>query len=644
MCGICGAVGLTDLSTLDAMAECLSHRGPNSLGTHRDESVMLANQRLSIIDIDGGDQPIYNEDGDVVVVYNGEIYNYPSLRAELETAGHTFSTETDTEVLVHGYEEYGTGIFERLNGMFAVAVWDMTADRLLLARDRAGVKPLYYASVGDAVVFGSEPKSILKSGQIKPAIDESALQYFLQLRYSPPSTSLFKGIETLRPGTYLDVRRENGKWVHSTSQYWRPSPTSDPPGNPAKAVRETLKRAVDRQLMSEVPVGFYLSGGLDTSSVVAMASELTDEPIHTFCMGFDDEEWDERADARAVADHFGTVHHELSIDGDFMNDFPEMIWYADEPKRNLYPYYVAEKMSEHVTVALGGLGADELFGGYVYRYNRLHELEQRRAVESPSAKELLMNRATQLAELQREEGSLEDDRLLEEINVLKHIDDPETLYVLLNSTDVIGDHQFYEDRVFGENLQDEMPPSKKIQNDDPGEGKSLREKALYWDFRVKLPDDFLLVEDRMSMAHSLESRVPFLDNELINLAFRLSASKKFSGKEDPSVGKVVLQEAMRPVLPDPVFEKDKQGFTMPTLPFVRNELLDHARAILDSPYIVDRGLVSESYLRNLLARTPSKDLVHHYKLLWKLVALEIWCQMYIVGDLTGPERIESYYT
>jgi len=646
MCGVSGAVGLSDPSILDQMARCLTHRGPDNIGTHLDDEVMLANNRLSIIDIEGGDQPVYNEDGDVVVVYNGEIYNYQPLRADLEAAGHQFSTATDTEVLVHGYEEYGTDIFTRLNGMFAVALWDDSRERLLLARDRAGIKPLYFAPVEGGIMFASEPKSLLQTPWLEPAVDTQALEYFLQLRYSPPDTTLFSRIETLLPGQYLDISREDGEWDSTETQYWSPLESKrDPPSNPVTAVENVLENAVERQLMSDVPVGFYLSGGLDTSSIVALASDLQDEPIHTFCMGFNDQEWDERADAQVVADHFGTNHHEVTLDQQFMEDFPEMIWHADEPKRNLYPYYVAEAMSEHVRVALGGLGADELFGGYVYRYNRLMEFEQIRQTATSIDNSLVNNVAGQITDWQLEHGGLDQDSVLEEVGPIRHIDDPARLYVLLNSTDVIADIESLDDRIFGPELAVEQTPADTVRDRLSGmEDRSLTEQALNWDFTLKMPDDFLLVEDRMSMAHSLESRVPFLDNEVIDVVLSLPHDERMRGMANGNVGKAVLRRAMRDRLPDAVFEKDKQGFTMPTYPFVRDEMLPHAKNILDNPAIVRNGLVQADYLDAILTHDCSQDLVNHYKMLWKLVALEIWYQMYIVEGANGPEAIEHYYS
>lgn len=650
MCGICGAFGPDIDPPLHTMGECQCHRGPESTGTYEDDLASLSNQRLRVIDVEGGDQPIYNENGDVVVVYNGEIYNFKSLREELRAVGHTFTTDTDTEVLVHGYEEYDTDLFQRLNGMFAVAIYDATESRLLLARDRAGIKPLYVAPLQDGLAFASEPKALLQDGLVEPEVDTEALRYFLQLRYSPSHTTLFEGIETILPGTYLDIKQTQDGIDWTTETYWTLEKTPNtPPSNPVNAVRETLRSAVSRQLISDVPIGFYLSGGLDTSSVVAMASELRDDPIHTFCMGFQDAEWDERDDARAVANHFDTIHHEITIEDEFMQDFPEMIWHADEPKRNLYPYYVSKAMSEHVTVALGGLGADELFAGYVYRFNRLRELERFRQIKAKQTKATVESMAEQLIDEQLSSGTFEDDSELEELSVMRHLEDPSQLYVLLNSSDVLGDIEAYETRVFGEALSSGAKPTEFIQSRWPPDESSLCEQALEWDFTVKLPDDFLLVEDRMSMAHSLESRVPFLDNELIDLAFSIPFSQKFEGTggstSGRAVGKGILREAMVDVLPDAVFEKDKQGFTMPTYEFARTELFDHAERILDNPNIVKEGLVQSSYVDKSLEKGPKQEMTHHHKLLWKLVALEIWYQMYISGeDVTPPQSIDDYST
>lgn len=646
MCGIAGGVGTVDGDALDAMASRLVHRGPDSRGTYVEDDAMLASRRLRVIDLESGDQPITNEDGDVVVVYNGEIYNFRSLRDDLEDEGHVFTTDTDTEVLVHGYEEHGEAIFDRLNGMFAAAIWDADRGRLLLGRDRMGVKPLYTAVADDTVLFASEPKAILAHHAVEASVDDDALRYFLQMRYGPPDGSLFEDVVKVAPGSIVsvDVAGE-GPPETSARRLWSlgDAPTS-PPDDPVGAVRDALATAVERQLVSDVPVGFYLSGGLDTSSVVAMAADAHDEPIHTFCMGFADGEWDERDDARAVADHFGTEHHEITIEDDFMRDFPEMIWHADEPKRNLYPYYVAEEMADHVTVALGGLGSDELFGGYVYRYNRLREYQRLRAwMDQAEDEEAIPAIAERLYRHQIDAGDLANDDVLEHLSALRHLDDPAELYVVTNSSDVLGDTEVYDDRVFGETLIGGTTPSAAVRDrHEPGNADSV-EAAMAWDATVKLPDDFLLVEDRMSMAHSLESRVPFLDNDLVDVALSLGSDVKL-GTDRRDVGKAVLRRAMRDTLPDQVFEKEKQGFTMPTYAFARDEMLLHARAILDDPHVVREGYVDGTYLEDLLARDPAESLTPHYKMLWKVVATEIWYQMYVAGDASGPEPLESYYT
>jgi asparagine synthase (glutamine-hydrolysing) len=542
--------------------------------------------------------------------------------------------------------------------MFAAAIWDADAGRLLLCRDRLGIKPLYYAPLDDGVAFASEQKCLLSGGIVDPAVDRRALAYHLHLRFAPSHTSPFAGIESLQPGSYLLLDRTDDGWTRTTGSYWSVADAGgDPPADPEAAVREALDRAVARQLVSDVPVGFYLSGGLDTSSVVAAADRLTDEPISTFCMGFADAAFDERADARAVADHVGTDHHELTIDGSFVTDFPEMIWHADEPKRNLYPYYVAREMSDHVTVALGGLGADELFGGYVYRHSRLSELQALREA-SAEARRVVAEGAARAVETVLAGDDPGVDGAIEDLDALRRADDPVAVYAVLNSSDVLGDVRTIRSRAFGPALGggDGPETDADLADFDPVDwlrrrapdattDRTLSETAFHCDLTTKLPDDFLLVEDRTSMAHSLESRVPFLDNDLVDLALSLPHSGRFDLADDgPTAGKAVLRRAMRPRLPDTVFQKDKQGFTMPTYRFAERELLPHAEHLLADPHVVRAGLIDGDYVRDLLDRRPAERLVPHYKLLWRIVALEIWYQTYIVRGAEGPDRLESYYT
>jgi asparagine synthase (glutamine-hydrolysing) len=407
-----------------------------------------------------------------------------------------------------------------------------------------------------------------------------------------------------------------------------------------------LGDAVERQLVSDRPVGFYLSGGLDTSSVVALASEIADEPIHTFCMGFRDAAWDERPHAREVAEHFGTIHHELAIEDRFMRSFPEMIWHADEPKRNLYPYFVAEAMKQHVTVALGGLGADELFGGYVYRIQRLRELARMRAAAGVELRKTIRSLADERIDRQLDTEELRGDAALEDWGVLAHLDEDRQLYTVLNSVDVIGDDRVYRRRILGERLVEGTPAATQIAeySDD-----DILSKMAVWDLTHKLPDDFLLVEDRMSMAHALESRVPFLDTELIELALSIPVDERVDGTKEASrmrrTGKGILREAMTGLVPRSVLERDKQGFTMPTSTFVEESLFDHAERILAAPTIARAGLIDPEYIRQLLAAGPDPALTHHHRMLWKLVALEIWHQMYIEGGkMAPPASIDSYAT
>ncbi|RLF92177.1 asparagine synthase (glutamine-hydrolyzing), partial [Thermococci archaeon] len=341
MCGISGFT-FEDLALVKRMCDVLWHRGPDDEGYYVDAGISLGNRRLAIIDLKTGRQPIYNEDGSIVVVHDGEIYNFMSLRAELEDHGHDFHTNSDTEVIVHAYEEWGDDFMRKFNGMFAFALWDANRRRLLLARDPCGIKPLYYTILKDgSLIFASEIKAILQHEEIRREVDREAFHYYVNLRFTPREKTMFKGIKRLLPGHYLVM--ENGSI--KIRKFWDiiPSPQHYSESYLIKKIRDVLKRAIRRHLISDVPLGVYLSGGIDSSTIVAFASEMTDEPLKTFTMGFG-EPTDELEDARFIADYFGTDHKELVVSTDLLKDYPQMIWHADMPKRNLYPYYIAKEV------------------------------------------------------------------------------------------------------------------------------------------------------------------------------------------------------------------------------------------------------------------------------------------------------------
>ncbi|HXQ23440.1 MAG TPA: asparagine synthase (glutamine-hydrolyzing), partial [Candidatus Acidoferrales bacterium] len=379
MCGICGIAGpAAERDVVERMSAILAHRGPDGEGFYEDAGVVLGHRRLSIIDLVTGDQPMSNEDGTVWAVYNGEIYNFSDLRRELETQGHRFRSSSDTEVLVHLYEQHGEAFLPKLDGIFAFALWDSRRRRLLLARDYFGVKPLHYHFDGRTLRFGSEIKALLQDPAVPRTVDFQALHYFLNLRFIPGERTLFAGIRRLLPAHYLVF--EDG--AARTQRYFELQPEIGPRRSESyyiDGIRHHLREAVRKQLISDVPLGVFLSGGLDSSSIVAFMSQLVEEPIKTFCLGFN-EPTDELADARVVARHFKTEHHEMSLDADPLRRYPEVIWHAEEPKENiLQGYLLAQFARQHVTVVHGGLGGDELFAGYannqlIYPTQALHRL------------------------------------------------------------------------------------------------------------------------------------------------------------------------------------------------------------------------------------------------------------------------------
>jgi asparagine synthase (glutamine-hydrolysing) len=561
------------------MTDVIRHRGPDDLGFFIDDHIMLGQCRLSIIDLKTGRQPIYNEDRSIVIVYNGEIYNFKELRNELEKVGHSFSTNSDTEVVVHAYEEFGLKCFDRFNGMFAFALYDANTNQLILARDRQGIKPLYYTVLDRNLIFASEIKAILQFPGIQKTLDVSALACFLTLRYVPLDATLFSGIRKLLPGHYIVIDKSGCREVC----YWqlRPYPGND---GVAKAnLLDIMKRSVQRHLISDVPIGVYLSGGLDSAAMVAFASKLSDRPVNTFCMGFG-EQSDELDDARVISEHFGTIHHETVVEGSLLTEFPEMIWHMDFPKRNLYPYYLARLASERVKVVLSGLGGDELFGGYDFRYSAL----------------LSRNPA--------------------------NVQDKVKAYFGTQARDVPSD----QSAVYGQGVPThDYECSYKFLSRFFDNSLPFMEQVLAADFNGKMIYDFLPVDDSTSMAHSVETRVPFLDNELVDLAFAMPFASKFhDGK-----GKWPLREALASELPRSALEKKKQGFGPNPYEIYRKELRSYAENYLLGGHAVKMSLLNQEWIRRVLTATPSPDLASEYNKLWDCLALEVFLRIYFDGPV-----------
>jgi len=621
VCGICGIAtthGAADVEALRAMSDLLVHRGPDSAGEHVDGAVALAARRLSIIDLEHGDQPIANEDGSCVVVQNGEIYNYPELRLELERAGHELRTRCDTEALVHMYEEHGSGFAERLRGMFAAAIWDARRRRLVLARDRYGIKPLYYRHVGGELRFASELRALPRG-----EIDLDALEAFLAFNSIPAPYSIFRDVRKLPAGHVLVW--EDGEI--SLERYARPRPVAEDglrTGDEAEIVEELrarLRDSVRAHLLSDVPVGVLLSGGVDSAVLAALAAQETPEPVHTFTIGFAERSFDERDDARLVAERYGTAHHELLVRPE-----PELLLHAlaeafDEPFADssaLPTYLVSQLAAEHVKVALSGEGGDELFGGY-YTYvadltaDHLAPLARavrplvealpastRKASLDYKAKRFV--RAAHLPPLERHHGWKE-------------------IFSAEARAELTGRHAAF----------DPVDVYRARYAETAGAPELARLQDV--DFGVYLVDDLLVKTDRASMAHSLEARVPFLDPLVTNLAFALPTRLKVRGLAK----KVLLRKAAEPLLPAEVVHGRKRGFSIPAAAWLRGELEPFARTTLSPENLQRQGFFQAQPVTRLIdEHVAGRE--DWSRQLWGLLAFTLWYERHVEQE---PPRLES---
>ena len=628
---MCGIAGFADRSTrngwtrtsdaaersralLGAMCAAIRHRGPDDEGMHVQAGVGLAMRRLSIIDLATGHQPIHNEDGTIWVVFNGEIYNYATLRSELESRGHRFSTASDTETIVHAYEEWGEDAFRRLRGMFGIALWDGRQRALLLARDRVGIKPLYYTSRGNALLFGSEIKSILTALDDTPALDYAALDHYLSFLYTPRDASIFAGVRKLPPGHLL--RWHDGD-CH-VRQYWAMPAAEQPPrseGEAVEALRAVLADAVRSHLMSEVPLGAFLSGGIDSSVVVGLMAEGSSRPVRTFSIGFDDPRFDELEYARVVARHFGTDHHEFVVKPDALGILDDLISHFDEPfgdSSAIPTWYVSELARRHVTVVLSGDGGDELFGGYdhYFPHPRVAAFDRwappgSRAVAS-AVWPWLPHGVTGKNFLRR---VARDDkgRYLDEIGYFQR-DEKAAL--------LTGD---VRRRIGAADAEARLGKEFERFGALPWRGQ-----MMHFDFVTYLPEDILVKVDRMSMAHSIESRVPLLDNEVVDFAARLPADLKIANGRR----KHVLKQAAAGLLPPQILDRRKQGFAVPVGVWFRGGIRDLFADVLLSARARQRGYFETPFVERLVREHVAGRRDHTLRL-WALVVFELWHRNYV---------------
>jgi len=629
MCGIAG-FNFDDKRLAKQMCDVMSHRGPDGEGYYSNKNITLGHRRLSIIDLKTGDQPIYNEDGSIVVVYNGEIYNFQELKTELEKHGHRFATASDTEVIVHTYEQYGNDCVKYFNGMFAFAIYDSNKDTLFLARDRCGIKPLHYTILDDGTfLFASEIKAILQYKRVKREMDPQSLHYIINLRYIPGERTMFKGIYRLLPGHAMVVKNH----TITIKKFWEPSLThmTHPESYYVKMLRKLLDAAVERHLISDVPLGLMLSGGIDSSALVALASKKTDEPLKTFCMGFGNSN-DEINDAQFVADYFGTDHHQLVVDAHLLKDYPKMIWYADEPKRNLYPYYISEMVGKHVKTALGGLGSDELFGGYIFKYHFVQGIEDMHRKAIFETKKEISTIADTLISFQTRYGNIVEDEHLDYLETIRALNNRTDLYLITQTQDKVFDREYLE-KIYGEHLlKEELVSIRDVYSQFFKTHHTFLDQLMIADFSIKMADDFLLVDDRMTMAHSLESRVPYLDSTVVDFAFSIPTELKI---RDPN-GKYILKKALKDILPKQVIQKKKQGFASGTYEVYLKDGREMMQQMLPDGSLVKQGFIKKEYVEKILNAIPNPKLSLHYGVLWNMLTCEIWHRMYIDGDMKKP--------
>ena len=613
MCGIAGIVRFDGRPVLEddvrAMCRAMVHRGPDEEGVYLGAGVGLGMRRLSIIDLEGGQQPISNEDGSIWVVFNGEIYNHRELRRQLTRDGHTFRTASDTETIVHLYEDLGARAVERLRGMFAFALWDAPRRQLLLARDRLGIKPLYYADLDDGVVFASELKPILQRPDIGRDLNWEAVGHLFTFLATPSSSSIVKGVRKLEPARFATAADRRGVRVE---RYWDVEFQPDEHSSEDELVeqlRELLVESVRLHQISDVPIGAFLSGGIDSSAVVATMAQLTSSPVKTFAIGFVEEDYSELDHARRVAEQFGTDHHELILRPDVVQIAEDLAWYLDEPfgDTSAIPTYMVSKLaSEHVTVVLTGDGGDELFAGYDKYVTEERERRYDRVPDSIRKVLGAVGRAMP-------EG-MTGRRFLRHLalNGSRRYLDASTLF----RTDEL--RQVFRREAFN-----------RIAVHDPW-ARSLMELASigsdwvaalqYCDLQTYLPLDILTKVDRMTMAHSIEARPPLLDHRVVEFAATVPARYRLRD----GTTKYLLKRAMRGILPDAIIDRPKHGFAVPLARWFRGELAGFTRDVLLSDTCRQRGLFEPKYVERLIRlHTRGRDLDLQ---LWTLLSFELWCR------------------
>jgi asparagine synthase (glutamine-hydrolysing) len=628
MCGICGILKFDSSASVDpgairAMADSIRHRGPDDEGYHIAGPIGLGFRRMSIIDLSTGHQPLSNEDGTVWIVFNGEIYNFQELRADLLKRGHIFKTKTDTEVIVHLYEEFGPDCLEKLRGMFGFAIWDKRTDTLLLARDRVGIKPLYYALTDKSLIFASEIKAIL-TNPVDRQIAPELIDRFLTFLYVPGEETLLKGIRKLAPGHYLLVK--NGQIT--IRQYWDLQfAESSEEKSAAQAEEELLAllaETVGLHMIADVPVGVLLSGGVDSTGVLSLAVNETGKRISSFTVGFSGEQVaDERPYARLAAEKFGTDHHEITITPeDFAAFLPSYVWYMEEPVCEppaIALYYVSKLAKKHVAVLLSGEGGDEAFAGYS-NYRNLLWLER-------------MKRGGPLVNAALAGGMSVADSVFGLKKFRRYIPlmserFPDYYYSRTSNPHLTTGNGL--GTVYSAEFQSAIDRERSVEPlrtlQARMRGKGTLHTMLYIDTKTWLPDDLLIKADKMTMANSIELRVPLLDHKVLEFAASLPPQHKINGRNT----KYILKRALSQKIPDQIRNRKKAGFPVPYASWIRGELKGLVHDVLLDSKTCERGYFRKDAVEKLLAENSSgRDFS---KEIFSLLTLELWQRTFIEGE------------